>query len=218
MQALQFKLHRAPTSHQSRRQAPVAPRAFLNKLFGQSTATPASKTALNRLLSTIDGTNRGQSTSKASLAIIKECFEELEASGPVGTEKSISGTWRLVWTTEKETLFILKNAGLFGTNAGEVFQVIDTAAGTLQNVIEFPPEGAFIVNSSLEWEGNGSARTNFKFNGAVINLPDDRQLNLPPVGKGWFESVYCDGKYRLARDVRGDYLVVVKDGPPREFS
>jgi hypothetical protein len=211
-----LRLQSAPTTQRSHRQAPISPQAFLNKLFNQSTASSASKSALNRLLTTIEGTDGGLTTNKASLATIKECFEELEEIGPTGTEKSISGTWRLVFTTEKETLFILKNAGLFGTTAGEVFQVIDTAAGTLQNVIEFPPEGAFIVNSSLEWEGNG--RTNFKFNGATINLPKDRQVNLPPVGKGWFESVYCDGKYRLARDIRGDYLVVVKDGPPRQFS
>lgn len=30
---------------------------------------------------------------------------------------------QLLWTTEKETLFIIKNAGLFGTKAGEVYQV-----------------------------------------------------------------------------------------------
>ena len=29
---------------------------------------------------------------------------------------------RLLWTTEKETLWILKNAGLFGTAAGDVYQ------------------------------------------------------------------------------------------------
>lgn len=216
MQTLKIKLQCAPATSQSRRQRAVAPQAFLNKIFSQSTATLVSRSALNRLVKTIDGTDRGMSTSKASLAILKECFEELEASGRKGTESNISGTWKLIWTTEKETLFILKNAGLFGTSVGDVFQVIDTAAGTLQNVIEFPPDGAFIVNSSLDWEGNG--RSNFKFNGATIKLPNDRQLNLPPVGKGWFESVYCDGKYRLARDVRGDYLVVVKDGPPRKFS
>jgi hypothetical protein len=215
MQTLTFKLQSAPTSPRSRRQRAVVPQAFFGKMFSQNTATSASKSALNRLVETIDGTDRGMSTGKASLAILKECFADLEASGRRGTENNISGTWKLIWTTEKETLFILKNAGLFGTSAGEVFQVIDTAAGTLQNVIEFPPEGAFIVNSSLDWEGNG--RSNFKFNGATIKLPNDRQLNLPPVGKGWFESVYCDGKYRLARDVRGDYLVVVKDGPPRKF-
>lgn len=217
MTTLKLKLQCAPRCTQrSRRYGAVAPQAFFNKLFNQSTAASTSKSTLKRLFNTIDGSNKGLSTSSSSLAIIKECFEELEASGPTGSEKNINGTWRLVYTTEKETLFILKNASIFGTTASEVFQVINTAAGTLQNVIEFPPEGAFIVNSSLEWEGNG--RTNFKFNGATIKLPNDRRLNLPPVGKGWFKSIYCDGKYRLARDVRGDYLVVVKDGPPREFS
>jgi hypothetical protein len=29
-----------------------------------------------------------------------------------------------VWTTEKETLWIIQNSGLFGTKAGDVFQVI----------------------------------------------------------------------------------------------
>jgi hypothetical protein len=29
---------------------------------------------------------------------------------------------QLLWTTEKETLFIVMNAGLFGTKAGEVYQ------------------------------------------------------------------------------------------------
>lgn len=41
--------------------------------------------------------------------------------------------WRMVWTTEKETLFILKNAPAFGSQAGQVFQVIDVEAGSLSN-------------------------------------------------------------------------------------
>jgi hypothetical protein len=223
----------------SARCAAVQPRAFLDKLF--SAAKPAQSSSLARLLETVDATDRGLATTPQQLQQIKQCFEELEAAGKTGKEGNISGTWRLLWTTEKvrhataaapfsrpfhsffslpptpqETLFILKNAGLFGTAAGDVFQVIDTAAGTLQNVIEFPPEGAFLVNSSLDWVGDG--RTDFKFSGARIKLPKGRSLGLPPVGQGWFKSVYCDGKYRLSRDVRGDYLVVVKDGPPRAFS
>ena len=114
-------------------------------------------------------------------------------------------------------MFILKNAGWFGTKAGEIYQVIDTSIGSLQNIIQFPPEGAFIVDSSIDWVGEG--RTEFKFNGATINLPDDKSINLPPFGKGWFKSVFVskDGKYRLSRDLRNDYLVAVKEGPPRKF-
>jgi hypothetical protein len=44
-------------------------------------------------------------------------------AGVTTTDNNLSATWKLVWTTEKETLFILKNAGWFGTKAGEVYQV-----------------------------------------------------------------------------------------------
>jgi hypothetical protein len=37
----------------------------------------------------------------------------LLAQGSVATEKSPSGTWRMLWTTEKEQLIYYKNAGLF---------------------------------------------------------------------------------------------------------
>ncbi|KAF3552508.1 hypothetical protein DY000_02004794 [Brassica cretica] len=57
----------------------------------------------------------------------------------VTTGDSLSATWRLLWTTEKEQLFIIEKAGLFGTRAGEVLQVIDVRKGTLNNVITFPP-------------------------------------------------------------------------------
>lgn len=99
--------------------------------------------------------------------------EDTETTADAG----ISATWRLLWTTEvrglpvgssgvkersllspgtylqRETLWILQNAPLFGTKAGEVYQVIDAAGGSLQNVIEFPPKGAFIVDSKIEVEG-----------------------------------------------------------------
>jgi hypothetical protein len=117
----------------------------------------------------------------------------------------------------QETRFILEKAGLFGTRAGEVYQVntavpraptapaagprgpgcqapppppprpvpvqvIDVAAGSLQNVITFPPEGAFIVDSSLEVEGR--QRMRFAFRSSKLKLPS-RDVSLPPFGKGW---------------------------------
>jgi hypothetical protein len=48
---------------------------------------------------------------------------ELGGGGATTDADSLSATWQLVWTTEKETLFILQNAGLFGTAAGDVLQV-----------------------------------------------------------------------------------------------
>lgn len=54
---------------------------------------------------------------------------------------------------------------------------------SLQNVITFPPEGAFIVNSSIEVVG--PQRTSFQFTSATVQLPKDRKLQLPPFGAGW---------------------------------
>ena len=34
---------------------------------------------------------------------------------------------------------------------------------------------------------------------------------VPPVGKGWFDNLYVDDTLRIARDSRGDTLVVVRD-------
>lgn len=62
-------------------------------------------------------------------------------------------------------------------------QVIDVDGGTLQNVITFPPEGAFIVDSGISI--SGEQRTDFKFRSATLKLPKGRRLRLPPFGQGW---------------------------------
>jgi hypothetical protein len=114
----------------------------------------------------------------------------------------------------QETLFILKNAGLFGTKAGEVYQVIDAKAGSLTNVIEFPPSGAFIVDSDIQLDN--CRRAEFQFTGARLQTAKST-YTLPPLGQGWFNTTFVDGQYRLSKDVRGDFLLIVKDGPPRKF-
>ena len=61
-------------------------------------------------------------------------------------------------------------------------QVIDVDAGRLNNVITFPPDGAFIVDSRIDVEGD--QRLRFKFSGAQLKLPK-RTVSLPPFGQGW---------------------------------
>lgn len=103
----------------------------------------------------------------------------------------------------QETLFILERAPLFGTKAGGVYQVIDNGSSSsgssphLQNVITFPPEGAFIVDSSIQ--ADGPQRTAFSFTSAKLKLPGGRALGLPPFGKGWFDNVYLDDTLRWVR-------------------
>ncbi|EFJ38735.1 hypothetical protein SELMODRAFT_36937, partial [Selaginella moellendorffii] len=140
---------------------------------------------------------------------ILRAFEALAAesasSDGITTDSRLSGTWRMLWTTEKEQLFIVDKAPLFGTRAGDILQVIDVGENRLNNVITFPPSGAFVVASTMEVVSD--KRVEFQFTGALLRS-DTWSLPVPPLGKGWFESVYLDEHIRLAKDIRGDFLVV----------
>lgn len=61
-------------------------------------------------------------------------------------------------------------------------QVIDTDNSTLQNVITFPPDGAFKVESTISLSAD--QRVTFEFVEANLKMPR-RTLRLPPYGKGW---------------------------------
>jgi hypothetical protein len=61
-------------------------------------------------------------------------------------------------------------------------------SGSLNNVITFPPDGAFIVDSSLEV--GGDQRLYFKFTAAQLKLPN-RTILLPPFGQGWCALRYA---------------------------
>ncbi|GMH32851.1 hypothetical protein BSKO_00685 [Bryopsis sp. KO-2023] len=169
------------------------------------------------LLTAIEGTDRGLATSyeqqSAIFAVVDKLVEV--GKGTVTTGEELSATWKLAWTTEKEVLFLLKNAGWFGTKGGDVYQVVDVENKSLQNVITFPPEGAFVVTSSIQVASD--QRVRFKFNKARLDLPDNKKIPFPPYGEGWFQSVYMDDYVRVAKDIRGDTLVVTREGAPRAF-
>lgn len=148
--------------------------------------TPSPSLARDHLLHLISDQHRGLSSQRdlAKRSQIILAIDALAASG-VGnttTDSSLSATWRMLWTTEKEQLFIIENARLFGTHAGDILQVIDVERGKLNNVITFPPDGAFVVDSTLEVVS--SQRVNFRFTSAVLRGSSWR-IPFPPFGQGW---------------------------------
>lgn len=91
-----------------------------------STTSPSTQLTLQQLQSLVQGSQRGLDTPAAVEAQILNKVADLkvaQAGRVTTTDAELSATWKLVWTTEKETLFIIKNAGLFGTKAAEVYQV-----------------------------------------------------------------------------------------------
>ena len=109
----------------------------------------ATAGAIDDLLAAIEGTDRGCKTSSSQRAKIDAAINVLEGAADRGNDfgTDLTATWKLLWTTEKvsgqlhlfavnvastqhihphamqETLFILRNAGLFRTTAGHVYQV-----------------------------------------------------------------------------------------------
>ncbi|KAJ6400333.1 hypothetical protein OIU84_015897 [Salix udensis] len=176
-----------------------------------SSITTQSQSAKQHLLTLISDQHRGLKTQNDPVKR-SSIIQAIDAMADLGketvtTEDSLSATWRLLWTTEKEQLFIIEKAPLFGTQAGDVLQVIDVEKRTLNNVITFPPDGVFFVRSSIEVAS--SQRVNFRFTSAVLR-GKSWEIPLPPFGQGWFESVYIDEEIRVVKDIRGDYLVVDK--------
>ncbi len=79
---------------------------------------------------------------------------------------------------------------------------------TVENCINFEGGGQFMVTGSVEVVdgNNGYDRVAFKFTTSTALLWS-RPFSLPPVGTGWFDTMYCNEDYRLSRDSRGDWSV-----------
>ncbi|XP_048140906.1 probable plastid-lipid-associated protein 11, chloroplastic isoform X2 [Rhodamnia argentea] len=150
-----------------------------------STLATQPESAKKRLLSLIASQERGLRTQRSpgALSSIVEAIDAVAAlgRGTVTTGASLSATWRLLWTTEKEQLYIIENARWFGTAAGDVLQVIDVEQKALNNVINFPPDGVFFVRSNIEIAS--SQRVNFRFTSAVLR-GKSWEIPLPPFGQG----------------------------------
>ncbi|KAK4267901.1 hypothetical protein QN277_024624 [Acacia crassicarpa] len=190
-------------------QNPKSVHAYSAKFTCSSSITTQTQSAKQDLLSLIADQDRGLKTQNdpEKRSQIVEAIDAMAAlaAGSVTTGDSLSATWRLLWTTEKEQLFIIEKAYLFGTQAGDVLQVIDVQNRTLNNVITFPPDGVFFVRSNIEIAS--SQRVNFRFTSAVLR-GKNWEFPLPPFGQGWFDTVYLDDDIRVVKDIRGDYLVV----------
>ena len=138
--------------------------------------------------------------NSANNAAIIELIEGILRAGKQ-KNAAIEGCWDLIWTTEKETLFFARN-GLFGRKCSSISQTITKE--TIFNTINFTGNSKFEVEGSVE---QNDRRTNFVFRKAVLSYPPLPPLQLPPVGKGWFDTLYADAQFRVSADIRGDYLL-----------
>ena len=105
-----------------------------------------------------------------------------------------------VWTTEKEINFFVERGW-----SDEITQTLEGAE--LKNFIPFKRGGGLGVTGSIEADESNPLRTQFKFTTATLDLAKFGSYNLPPVGQGWFDTVYLDDELRVDLNSRNDILV-----------
>jgi len=158
-----------------------------------------------QLLELIAPTQRGLIVEN-NIAIIDTIDKIEQQKFPVPLA-SCEGKWELMFTTEKETLFFAKN-GLFGKKIVQISQTIELGASRINNLIAFQGDCQFSVDGTVDPDATIKNQLNFKFTRAQLVVPPLINFGFPPVGSGWFRNVYVNKNYRVAKDVRGDYLVL----------
>ena len=105
------------------------------------------------------------------------------------TSNLLKKKWIVEWTSEKEINFFLEK--------GISNEIIQTLNGDiLENYIPFVRGGGFGVTGKISVDEDASkevsTRTNFKFKNAKLDLGRWGEYNFPPVGEGWFDTIYLD--------------------------
>mmetsp|Transcript_12976 Transcript_12976/g.38773 ORF Transcript_12976/g.38773 Transcript_12976/m.38773 type:complete len:210 (-) Transcript_12976:183-812(-) len=159
------------------------------------------------LLSAIAPLRRGADDA-GQAEVLRLVAELVEAAPQAPTfpeaAEVVAGDWELLWTTEKETLFLLENGLLWQAGIG-ASQIIDFTANSINNIVSCENDSELRVVADFDVE-DGTPRVNFEFKSAALKFRGFG-VPVPPVGKGWFESVYVDEDLRIAQDSRGDTLI-----------
>jgi hypothetical protein len=92
------------------------------------------------LMDTIDGTERGLQASSDARAEINELLTQLEGRNPTPSPNDVlamlSGSWKLVYTSNSELVALLALGKLPLVTVGEILQVIDGSAGSVENRVQ----------------------------------------------------------------------------------
>ena len=175
--------------------------AFVSR--SSSSSSSSSSGTLDELISIASSDDRGIGSTRRpeTESIIDRLLLEEEEKNTKNNNFSVSARWKLLWTSERETLFLLET---FQNSLA--YQTINEKEKTLRNAVEFSGGNTFLVESEIEILDE--RKVNFTFLSAGLKFSNGFTLPVPPVGKGWFDNVYVGERYRVARDSRGDTLIV----------
>lgn len=180
--------------------------SFLPSTTEKSVAVTTKRKKVNDLKSQLldvcrsNTNNVSREEQRTQIENIIQQLQPLSSTSSSAASPLLQKVWKLEWTTEKEiNLFLDKG---WSTQIG---QTID--GNVLENNIDFENNiGGLYVTGKLNVPDPTGIRTNFEFNNARLKLWS-LDLNLPPVGKGWFDTIYLDESLRVDINSRNDILI-----------
>jgi hypothetical protein len=153
----------------------------------------------NDLLAICNNRDDNVATKRTQVEALLPALTTASPSTATAVAPQLAKSWQVIWTTEKD-----------------IYQVIDNNSRTIENSIPFVNDrGSLNVKGTIAPSLSNERRTEFAFTKAmleiVLNLPWNTQqkvrINLPPVGKGWFDTLYLDDTLRVDINSRNDILV-----------
>jgi len=178
--------------------------SFLGSLFPNTQSNNNAAIDLKQQLISECRDNIGYCTPEIRQRI-EEIMYQLSPLNPTkdtATSPLLQKKWVLEWTSEKEINFFLEK--------GFSDEITQTLSGdTLTNDIPFVKGGSFGVTGeiSIDEQSQGLQRTNFKFTKATLDLAKWGEYSFPPIGAGWFDTIYLDSDLRIDTNSRDDILI-----------
>lgn len=170
---------------------------------------PPKPVAVNPLISDLEQllVDSESGTDQSNLDEIKSLMSTISESRIGDQRQKLPGEWELIFTTEKEVNFF-KTSWPFAKVSNITQQIDPYDTCRVDNAINFEGGAAFLVIGSVSpSEGDSEYdRISFEFETAIARVWG-RDIELPPVGAGWFDTMFCDDTYRLSQDNRGDWSV-----------
>lgn len=142
---------------------------------------------------------------------INQAIDSLAELSPITStdelSRQLNRKWNLVWTTEKEINLFLDKGW-----SNDITQEISSSDSTIINTIPFVNDNGYfgVTGRIFRTSDDPIIRTQFVFETATLQLNQFSwlpTLTFPPVGKGWFDTVYLDDNFRVDRNSRNDILI-----------
>ena len=142
---------------------------------------------------------------------IDQAIDSLADVSPITSSdelmKQLNRTWYLVWTTEKEINLFLEKGW-----STKITQEISNSDSAIINTIPFVNNNGYfgVKGRIFRRPDDPIIRTQFIFETATLQLNRFSwlpTLTFPPVGEGWFDTVFLDSTLRVDRNSRNDILI-----------